>query len=109
MEIYKIERQGCEVNVLFTGKQYIFQHSYYGILAVATRKGYKDEDMNTFTLEYGNDNTIGGSFCGSYCETMAKQFINKTESQYVKCKTYYEVVEVDVNRKYYIDILAKER
>ena len=41
---------------------------------------------------------------------MAKQFINKTESQYVKCKTYYEVVKVDVNIKYYIiDILTKKR
>lgn len=109
MEIYKIKRNECEVNVIFTGKQYIFHNSYFGILAVATRKGYKDEEMHTFILEYGNENTLGGSFCGSYCETMAKQFINNTESQYVKCKTYYEVVKVDVNRKYYIDILAKER
>lgn len=109
MEIYKIKRNGCEVNVIFTGKQYIFHNSYFGILAVATRKGYKDEEMHTFILEYGNENTLGGSFGDSYCETMAKQFINKTESQYVKCKTYYEVVEVDVNKKYYIDILTKER
>nr|DAU52265.1 MAG TPA: hypothetical protein [Caudoviricetes sp.] len=27
MEIYKIKRNGCEVNVIFTGKQYIF-HNY---------------------------------------------------------------------------------
>ena len=38
MEIYKIKRNGCEVNVIFTGKQYIFHNSYFGILAVATRK-----------------------------------------------------------------------
>lgn len=104
MEIYKIKRNGCEVNVIFTGKQYIFHNSYFGILAVATRKGYKDEEMHTFILEYGNE-----SFGDSYCETMAKQFINKTESQYVKCKTYYEVKEVDVNKKYYIDIQTNER
>ncbi len=32
MEIYKIKRNGCEVNVIFTGKQYIFHNSYFGIL-----------------------------------------------------------------------------
>lgn len=47
MEIYKIERQGCEVNVLFTGKQYIFHNLKYGIIAVATRKGFEDERMKT--------------------------------------------------------------
>lgn len=109
MEIYKIERQGREVNVLFTGKQYIFQNSYYGILAVATRKGYKDEDMNTFTLEYGNDNTTGGSFDGDYCATMAKRVINKLESLYSKREIHYDIVQVDVNKKYFIDIQARER
>ena len=109
MEIYKIERQGCEVNVLFTGKQYIFQNSYYGILAVATRKGYEDEDMNTFTLEYGNDNTIGDSFGGDYCATMAKRVINKIESLYSEREIHYDIVQGDVNKKYFIDIQTRER
>ena len=42
MEIYKIKRKGYEVNVIFTGKQYIFHNSYFGILAVATRNGYTE-------------------------------------------------------------------
>ena len=35
MEIYKITRNNCEVNVIFTGAQYIFHNSYFGLLAVA--------------------------------------------------------------------------
>lgn len=109
MELYKITRNGCEVNVIFTGKQYIFQNGFYGILAIATRKGYKEDEQNTFTLEYGSDTTLGGRFGGGYCATMAKQFITKNENRYVKQNTKFEVVKVDVNRKYYIDIQTKER
>lgn len=97
------------MNVLFTGKQYLFQNSYYGILAVATRKGYEKEDMNTFTLEYGNDNTIGGSFGDDYCATMAKRVINKIESIYSEREIHYDIVQVDVNKKYFIEIRTKER
>lgn len=109
MEIYKIKRNECEVNVIFTGKQYIFHNSYFGILAVATRKGYEDEDMNTFTLEYGNDNTTGGSFGDDYCATMAKRVINKLESIYSEREIHYDIVQVDVNKKYFIDIQTRER
>lgn len=109
MEIYKIERNGCEVNVIFTGKQYIFQNSYLGILAVATRKGYEDEEMNTFTLEYGNDNIIEGPFGGNYCATMAKRVINGIESLYSKREIHYDIVQVDVNKKYFINIQTRER
>ncbi len=109
MEIYKIERQGCVVNVLFTGKQYIFHNLYYGIIAVATRKGFEDEDMNTFTLEYGNDNTIEGPFDGDYCATMAKCVIKKIESLYTESEIHYDIVQVDVNKKYFIDIQTRER
>lgn len=109
MELYKISRNGCEVNVIFTGKQYIFQNQFYGILAIATRKGYKEDEQNTFLLEYGSDTTLGGSFGGDYCATMAKQFIRKNENCYIKQDTKIEIVKVDVNRKYYIDILTKER
>lgn len=109
MEIYKIKRSGCEINVLFTGEQYIFQNSFFGLLAVATRKGYSENDIDTFTLEYGNENTLGGSLGGSVCETMAKRFIKQCESRYVERDTKFSIVKVDINKKYYIDIKAKER
>ena len=74
-----------------------------------TRKGYEDEEMNTFTLEYGNDNTIGGSFGDDYCATMAKRVINRIESIYSKREIHYDIVQVDVNKKYFIDIQTRER
>lgn len=43
MEITSIKRNGSVVNVIFTGEQYIFHNAYYGILAVAQRKGFKKE------------------------------------------------------------------
>ena len=109
MEINKIKRGGYEVNVIFTGEQYIFHNSFYGILAVATRKGYKKEEKDIFILEYGNDLTVGYSLGGSVCEIIAKDFIRKCESKYVKCDTQFEVIKVDVNAKYYILVQAKER
>lgn len=109
MEIYKIKRGGCEVNVIFTGEQYIFHNSFYGILAVATRKGYEENAIDTFILEYGNENTLGGSLGGSVCETMAKRFVKECESRYVKRDTKFSVIKVDVNTKYYILVQAKER
>lgn len=109
MEIYKIMRNRCEVNVIFTGKQYIFHEFFYGILAVATRKGMTGEERDTFILECGNENAACGSFPVKYCEEMAKRFINKVDCQYVKSNIKYEVINVDVDKKYYIDIMAKER
>ncbi len=109
MEIYKIMRNRCEVNVIYTGKQYIFLEYFNGILAVATRKGTEGEEQDTFILECGNENAECGSFSVKYCEEMAKQFINKVDCQYIKRSIKYEVINVDVDKKYYIDIMAKER
>lgn len=97
MEITKIKRNGCEVSVLFTGMQYIFHSSFYGILAVAERKGYKKEDGNYFTIRYGNCHTIGGSFGGEACLVMAKQFVKKTENRYIKQDIVFEAVKEDLN------------
>lgn len=109
MEIYKIKRNNCEVNVIFTGEQYIFHNSFYGLLAVANRKGYSDDERNRFIVRYGNENTIGGSFAGDYCLSMAKQFIKKNESKYVKVETTFEVVKEDINSLYYIDCKVSSR
>lgn len=108
MEITKIKRNGCEVNVIFTGEQYIFHNAYYGILAVGQRKGYKKEDTNHFTIYYGNHQTLGGSFGGKYCLTMAKSFIKKNESRYVQVDTTFDEVQEDLDA-WWMDFKAKRR
>ena len=108
MEISKIKRNGAEVNVIFTGEQYIFHNAFYGILAVAERKGYKEEDVNHFTVYYGNRQTIGGSFAGECCLVMAKNFIKKSEDRYIKQNTTFEAVKEDLDA-WWMDFKAKRR
>ena len=108
MEITKIKRNECEVNVIFTGAQYIFHNSFYGILAVAERKGYKPEDTNHFTVYYGNQQTLGGSFAGTYCLTMAKSFIKRNESKYIQVNTTFDDVQEDLDT-WWMDFKAKRR
>ena len=103
MEIYKITRNNCEVSVIFTGAQYIFHNNYYGLLAVAERKDYEDDERNHFIVRYGNEHTLGVSFAGDYCLSMAKSFIKKNENKYVKVETTFEAVKEDINSLYYID------
>lgn len=109
MEIYKITRNSCEVNVIFTGAQYIFHNGYYGLLAVADRKGYSDDERNHFIVRYGDSNTLGGSFGGDYCLSMAKAFIKKNESKYIEVQTTFEAVKEEINRLYYIDCKVTAR
>ena len=47
MEIWKRKFNGEEVNILFTGKRYIFEGKYSGLLCVATRHS---KENNTFSL-----------------------------------------------------------
>ena len=108
MEITKLNRNNCEVNVIFTGEQYIFHNAFYGILAVGQRKGYKKEDVDHFVIYYGNHQTSGGSFAGTYCLKMAKSFIKKNESKYVKVKTIFEEVQEDLDM-WWMDFQAKRR
>jgi hypothetical protein len=108
MEITKLNRNNCEVNVIFTGEQYIFHNAFYGILAVGQRKGHKKEDTNHFTIYYGNHQTEGGSFAGTYCLKMAKSFIKKNESKYVKVNTIFEEVQEDLDM-WWMDFQAKRR
>ncbi len=110
MEFTKIKRHGCEVNVIFTGEQYIFQNDFYGLLAVADRKGYgTDEETNTFTVHYGSESTLGGSFAGDCCLTIAKQFIVQTENRYIKRDITFKVVKEDINALYYMDFKVLRR
>lgn len=94
MEITRIKRHGIEINVLFTGCQYIFYNTFYGILAVADRKSLQED--NYFTIYYGNRNTIGGSLGGDTCLVIAKQFIKKNENKYINRELVFDIIKEDV-------------
>ena len=93
-----------EVQVIFTGEQYIFKNNWYGVLAVATRKENAPDDMHHFTIQVGNEYSSGSSY---YNDTavlaMVKRYINKEESQNIKKTTTYDVLKNDLS-KCYIDV-----
>ena len=109
MLVETLKWRGSKVLAIFTGKQYIFTNEFYGILAVATRKGFEKEEESSFTLEYGNKHTLGGSLVDSVICSLAKSFITKFENKYVSRDITFDVVKVDVNDKYYIECETKER
>ena len=98
MEVNIIKKGG--VQVIFTGKEYIFKNNWYGILAVATRKGYAPDDMNHFTIQVGNEYSSGSSY---YNDTavlaMVKRYINKKEGT----TTTYDILHTKLDRCY-IDV-----
>lgn len=102
MKVNVIKKGG--VQVIFTGKEYIFRNDWYGILAVATRKGYAPDDMNHFTIQVGNEYSSGSSY---YNDTavlaMVKRYINKEESKDAKTTTTYDILHTKLDRCY-IDV-----
>ena len=109
MEIYKTTRNNCEVNIIFTGAQYIFWNGFFGLLAVADRKGCREDECNHFIVRYGNKNALGSSFGGDYCLSMAKSFIKKNESKYIEANTTFEAVKEEIDDLYYIDCKTSRR
>ena len=109
MLVETLKWRNSKVLAIFTGKQYIFTNEFYGILAVATRKGFGKDEQNSFTLEYGNKHTLGCSLVDSVICSLAKSFIKKFENKYVSRDITFDVVNVDVNDKYYIECGTKER
>ena len=89
-----------EVQVIFTGKEYIFRNDWYGILAVATRKGYAPDDMHHFTIQVGNEYCVRSSY---YNDTavlaMVKRYVNKQEGT----TTTYDILHTNLDRCY-IDV-----
>ena len=92
MEIKKIKIAGCEVNMIFTGGQYIFYNDWDGVIGVATRKGFYaySEDRHTFDIKAGTENTVGGSINRSSIITAMKRLITKSENKYKKHDTIFE-------------------
>ena len=98
MEVNVIKKG--EVQVIFTGKEYIFRNDWYGILAVATRKGYAPDDMHHFTIQVGNEYSSDSSL---YNDTavlaMVKRYVNKKEGT----TTTYDILHTNLD-SCYIDV-----
>lgn len=105
MVISKTKIRGHEVNIVFTGAQYIFQNDFYGLICVANRINYENPE---FELLVGNSYCLGGSFANSVVLAAAKRFITKNENKYIKQKVGYVEVENDLN-KWNINIKAAPR
>ena len=98
MEINVIKKGG--VQVIFTGKEYIFGNDWYGILAVATRKGYAPDDMHHFTIQVGNEYCSGSShYNDTAVLAMVKRYVNKREGK----TTTYDILHTNLD-SCYIDV-----
>ena len=92
MEIKKIKIAGCESGMIFTGEKYIFYNDWYGVIGVATRKGFYaySEDKRTFVIKAGTENTVGGRVNRSSIITAMKRHITKSENKYKVHTTFFE-------------------
>lgn len=90
MEIKKIKIAGCESDMIFTGAKYIFYNDWYGVIGVATRKGYDEESKHTFVIKAGTKNTVGGRVNRSSIITAMKKHISKSENKYIVHTTLFE-------------------
>lgn len=113
MIVSKITIAGHEVNVIFTGMQYIFHNAYFGLLAVAERVDGRTEEINgvaRFVLSVDNYNTLGSSLNINTIIPAAKRYITKNENKYIHTVVEYDVRDAgDINALYYIDCTVRSR
>lgn len=114
MIVSKIKIAGHEVNVIFTGKQYIFHNPYFGLLAVAERVDSREEETGSqvasFVLSVDNYNTLGSSLNINTIIPAAKRYITKNENKYIHTVVEYDVRDAgDINALYYIDCAVRSR
>ena len=114
MIVSKITIAGHEVNVIFTGMQYIFHNSFLGLLAVAERVDSREEETGSqvvrFVLGVENYRTRGGSLNINTIIPAAKRYITKNENKYIHTVVEYDVRDAgDINALYYIDCAVRSR
>ena len=92
MEIKKIKIAGCESDIIITSGKYIFYNDWYGVVGLATRKGFLaySEDRHTFVIKAGTEDTVGGSLNRSSIITAMKRYITKSENKYKVHDTIFE-------------------
>lgn len=107
MEFIRTTLHGAEINCIFNGEFYYFHNSFFGLIGIAKRAGYEnDEQSKTFELITGNEHCTGGSYTPATVEAMMKKVINKCESKYIpkKCKWLHsslplQAVTLDIKHK----------
>lgn len=114
MIVSKIKIKGHEVNVIFTGMQYIFHNAYFDLLAVAERVDSRAEETGgqvaRFVLSVENYRTLGGSLNINTIIPAAKRYITKNENKYLYTVVEYDVRDAgDINAMYYIDCAVRSR
>ena len=92
MEIKKIKIAGCESDMIFTGVKYIFYNDWYGVVGLATRKGFDaySKDRHTFVMKAGTEDTVDGSINRNSIITAMKRHISKSENKYKVHTTFFE-------------------
>ena len=90
MEIKKIKIAGCESDMIFTCGKYIFYNDWYGVVGLATRKGYDEESKHTLVVKAGTKGTVGGRVNRSSIITAMKKYISKSENKYIVHTTLFE-------------------
>lgn len=105
MEIKKIKIAGCESDMIFTGAKYIFYNDWYGVVGLATRKGYNGEDKHSFVIKAGTKDTVGGRFNRSSIITAMKRHISKSENKYKVHTTFFDDSEEICNCQIDINIV----
>lgn len=111
MIVSKITIAGHEVNVIFTGVQYIFHNAYFGLLAVAERIDSRTEDgVARFVLGVENYKTKGSSLNINTIIPAAKRYITKNENKYIHTVVEYDIRDAgDINALYYINCAVRSR
>lgn len=90
MEFKKIKIAGCDNSMIFIGEKYIFWNDWYGVIGLATRKGYDEESKHTFVIKAGTENTVGGRINRNSIITAMKRHITKSENKYKVHDTIFE-------------------
>ena len=90
MEFKKIKIAGCDNSMIFIGEKYIFWNDWYGVIGLATRKGYDEESKHTFVIKAGTENTVGGRINRNSIIAAMKKYISKSENKYILHTTLFE-------------------
>ena len=114
MIVSRIKIAGREVNVIFTGAQYIFHNSDFGLSATAKRVYSRAEEtgvqVTRFVLGVENYTTRGGSLNINNIIPAAKRYITKSENKYISKVVEYDVRDAgNINALYYIDCAVRSR
>lgn len=90
MEFKNIKIAGREADMVSTGEKYIFLMDWYGVVGLATRKGFDEESRHSFVIKAGTKNTVGGSLNRNSIITAMKRYISKNENRYMVHTTLFE-------------------